>query len=283
MIAITGATGQLGKLTIKHLLTKVDAKNIVAIARDMQKAKDLSEKGVQVRIADYNDKEGFASALTGIETLLLISSNEIGQREPQHINVVDAARKAGVKKIVYTSILHADKNPISLAPEHLATEEYIKKSDIPYIILRNGWYTENYTASIPAALTNGTLIGSAKDGKIASAAREDYAEAAVAVLTMKTESNKTYELAGDHAYTLADLAAEISKQTGKNIPYTDLPEQEYASILEKAAGLPKDFALAIAGWDVSASQNALFGDESDLRELIGRPTTSLATSVSAGL
>jgi len=283
MIAITGATGKLGRLTIKHLLTRVDAENIVAIARDIQKTGDLSEKGVHVRIADYSNRATFASALANIDTLLLISSSEIGKREAQHINVVDAAKTAGVKRIVYTSILHADTNPISLATEHLATENYIKQSGIPYIILRNGWYTENYTDSISTALANGALIGSAKDGKISSANRENYAEAAVAVLTEKTETNKTYELAGDNAYTLTELSAEISKQTGKNITYNDLTEDEYASILETAAKLPKEFAQAIAAWDANASQNALFGTEKDLSDLIGHPTSSLTASVSAAL
>lgn len=184
--------------------------------------------------------------------------------------------------LVYTSLLHADTNAISLAAEHIATEAVLKSSGVPYIILRNGWYTENYTASIPAALANGAFVGAAKDGKISSATREDYAEAAVAVLTGKGITGHTYELAGDHTYTLNDLAAEIFKQSGKEVPYKDLAAGEYAQLL-KQVGLPEGFANAIADWDVSASKGALYGTETDLRDLIGRPTTPLATAVKAAL
>src|SRR5687768_3902879 len=193
-IGVTGATGQLGRIVIQKLKQKVAGEKIVALARSKQKAADL---GVEVREADYDRPETLASALQGVDTLLLISGSEVGKRAPQHTNVISAAKQAGVKWIVYTSILRADKSTISLAGEHLATEKALKESGIPFTLLRNGWYTENYTGSIPGALAGGALAGSAGNGKISSAARADFAEAAVAVLTGSGQQGKVYELAGD--------------------------------------------------------------------------------------
>lgn len=283
-IAITAATGQLGRLVIEKLKARLPAADIVALARNPTKAADL---GVTVRAGDYTQPAALKSALAGVTTLLLISSSEIGQRAAQHRNVIEAAKAAGVRRIVYTSLLHADISTLSLAGEHRETEAMLKASGITTTILRNGWYTENYTGSIGGALAGGAFIGSAGEGRIASAAREDYAEAAVAVLTDaghdgKTHDGKTYELAGDAAYTLAELAAEISHQTGKSIPYKDLPAADYAAALV-GFGLPEGFAQAIAGWDVDASRGALFDDGKQLSALIGRPTTPLSASVAAAL
>ncbi|MDB5022181.1 MAG: NmrA family transcriptional regulator [Pedobacter sp.] len=278
-IAITGATGQLGRLVVTRLKDKIPAENVIALARSVQKAAEL---GVEVREADYTDPASLERALTGIDTLLLISSNEVGQRAVQHINVIEAAKKAGVKWIVYTSLLHADTSSLSLADEHLATEVALKRSGIPYTILRNGWYTENYTASIAAAIGGGAFIGCAGAGRIASAARLDFADAAVAVLTSEGQQGKIYELAGDDFYTLSDLAAEISRQTGKTIPYKNLSEAEYAGVLA-SFGLPDWLTKAIAGWDTSAAEGALFDDSRELSKLIGRPTTPLATVVAEEL
>lgn len=276
-IAVTGATGQLGRLVIESLKLKVAADSIVALVRNPEKAADL---GVEARAFDYEAPE--ASALDGIDKLLLISGNEIGQRARQHANVVEAAKAAGLKEIVYTSLLKADTSSLSLAPEHVATEEAIKASGISYTILRNGWYTENYTGSVKGAVGAGAFIGSAGDGKIASAARADFAEAAAVVLTSDQYAGQTLELSGDSAYTLAELAAEISAQTGKTIPYSNLPEAEYAKILA-SFGIPEGFAQAIAGWDVSASKGDLFADSKVLSTLIGRPTTPLAKVVADAL
>ena len=278
-IAITGATGQLGRLIVTKLTTLVPANQIVALARSATKAADL---GVAVREADYSQPATLDLALSGVDTLLLISSSEVGQRATQHANVIDAAQRAGVKHLVYTSILHADNSPISLAAEHRATEEKIKASGITYTILRNGWYTENYTASIPGALAGGAFIGSAGDGKISSATRQDFADAAVAVLTGEGHAGVTYELAGDDAYTLGELAAEISRQTGKTIPYVNLPQAEYAAMLA-GFGLPEPFAQGLAAWDVDASHGALFDDSHQLSTLIGRPTTPLSVAVADAL
>ena len=271
-IGVTGATGQLGRLVVEKLKQKVAADSIVALVRNPAKAADL---GVEARAFDYTQPEILVASLKGIDKLLLISGNEIGQRLPQHKAVVEAAKQAGVKQITYTSILHADSSPLGLAGEHLGTEVAIKESGLTYTILRNGWYTENYTGSAKGAVGAGAFIGNAGDGKIASAARVDYAEAAAVVLAGEGHENKTYELAGDEAYTLTELAEDISRQTGKDIPYNNLTEAEYAGIL-KSFGLPDGLAEMLADSDTGASKGGLFDDSHVLSALIGRPTTPLA-------
>jgi NAD(P)H dehydrogenase (quinone) len=278
-IGVTGATGQLGRLVVGKLKEKVSAESIIALVRTPEKAADL---GVEARAFDYTQPESLTASLVGIDKLLLISGNELGQRLPQHTAVIEAAKKAGVKQIVYTSILHADTSSLSLAIEHLATEVAIEGSGLAYTILRNGWYTENYTGSAKGAIGAGAFIGCAGDGKIASAARVDYAEAAAVVLAGEGHENKIYELAGDTAYTLAELAAEISSQTGKIIPYNNLPETAYADIL-KSFGLPAGLAEMLADSDTGASKGGLFDDGKQLSALIGRPTTPLATVLAAAI
>ena len=283
MIAITGATGQLGQLVIQHLLARqVPASSLIAAVRSPAKATQLAALGVQLRAADYNQPASLDAAFKGVKTLLLISSNEIGRRAEQHLRVIEAARRQQVSLLVYTSLLHADRSPLSLAGEHRQTEDFLRASGLPFIILRNGWYTENYTVSIPAALANGAFYGSAGEGRISSAARSDYAEAAAAALTGKLAAGSTIELSGDTSYTLAELAAEISRQSGKAIPYVNIPEKAYADALLKA-GLPTELAVGLASWDISASQGALFDDSKQLSRLIGHPTTSLNAAVKAAL
>ena len=278
-IAISGASGQLGHLVLNALEGRINAGNIVALARTASK---VAVKGIETREFDYTRIETLAPGLTGVETLVLISSNEIGQRVTQHRNVITAAKAAGVRTILYTSVLHADTSVLSLADEHRATEADLRLSGLSFTILRNGWYTENYTGSVGAALKGGAFIGSAGDGRISSAARADYAQALAVVATGPGHVGKVYELAGDDAWTLSDLAAEISRQTGKDIPYCNLTESDYAKALI-GAGLPDGLAHAIAGWDIAASQGALFDDGRQLSALIGRPPTSLAESVAAVL
>lgn len=278
-IGITGATGQLGRLVVEQLKGKTATENIVALVRNPEKAKDL---GIETRTFDYNNEDDLHKQLSGIDKLLLISANEIGQRVRQHKNVILAAQKAKVNSIVYTSLLHADSTSINLAGEHLETEKNIKESGIEYTILRNGWYTENYTASIAGALAGGAFIGCADSGKISSAGRVDYAEAAAVVLLSNDYKGRVFELAGDKAYTLNDLALEISKQTGKDLPYRNLPEEQYAKILE-SFNIPKLFAAAIASWDISASKDDLYDNSGELSNLIGRPTTSMQASVKSVL
>lgn len=283
MIAVTGATGQLGQLVIDALLKTTPAAQIVALVRDPGKAGGLAAKGVVTRQADYDDAAGLERALAGIDKLLLISSSAVGQRVHQHQNVIGAAKKAGVGLIAYTSLLHAETSPMGLAAEHRATEALLKASGVPYVLLRNSWYTENYLASVPAALQHGAFIGSAGEGRIASAPRRDYAEAAAAVLTSAADqSGKVYELSGDDSYTLADLAAEVALQTGKPIIYQNLPEAAFRGALI-GAGLPEPVATMLAESDVGASRGGLFDDSHTLSRLIGRPTTSLKTAVAEAL
>lgn len=282
-ILVTGANGQLGRLTIDALLKIVPAGQIVAGMRDPAKGSDLAAKGIAVVAADYSKPETLDAAVRGIDRLLLISSNELGQRVAQHRNVIDAAKKAGVKLIAYTSVLRADTSPLSVATEHLPTEQLIRASGIPFVLLRNGWYTENYTASIPAALAHNALVSSAKDGRIASATRSDYADAAAAVLASADDhAGKVYELAGDKAFTLEEFAAEISKQSGKAIPYVRLPEAEFKAIM-LGAGLPEDLAELIATSNTAAADGALFDDGHTLSKLIGRPTTPFPETIADAL
>lgn len=279
LIAITGATGQLGRLVVAQLKPRVGADHLLGLVRDPAKAADL---GITTRAADYKRPDTLSAALAGVHTLLLISGNEIGQRVPQHRNVIEAAVAAGVQRIVYTSLLHADRSPLSLAPEHVQTEALVRASGLAFTLLRNGWYSENHTGSLGGALAAGALIGSAGTGRISAAPRADYAAAAAQVLSTPGHDGKTYELAGDTAFTLAELAAELSRQTGRHIPYQDLPVPAYAAALQ-SVGLPEGFAQALAAWDADAAQGALFDDGRQLSALIGRPTTGLAEAVAAAL
>ncbi|MCD5979340.1 SDR family oxidoreductase [Pseudomonas quasicaspiana] len=283
MYVITGATGQLGRLVIEKLLASVPAGQIIAAVRSPEKAADLAALGVQVRQADYSQASTLDSAFKGAEKILLISSSEVGQRTAQHQAVIDAAKRANVKLLAYTSVLNADTSLLGLAEEHRQTEAALQKSGVPFVLLRNGWYTENYAAGIPAALEHGAVFGSAADGRISSAARADYADAAVAVLTSaEDQSGRVYELAGDDSYTLSDFAAEISKQTGKTVPYTDLPQADFQAALVQA-GLPGFVADLLSDSDAAAAKGALFDERRQLSALIGRPTTPLAITVAETL
>ena len=274
MIAITGATGQLGRLVISILLESVPANELVAVVRTPDKAVDLAALGVQVRRGDYTLPDTLADALAGVDKLLLISSSEIGQRVAQHANAIAAAKSAGVQLLAYTSILHAVSTPLGLGDEHRQTEALLAQSGLPFVLLRNGWYTENYAASIPAALQYGVLLGCAGEGRIASAARADYGAAAAAVLLSQGQAGKIYELAGDASYTLSDFAAEIAKQSGKPVAYQDMPPADFAAAL-KHAGLPEGLADLLADSDAGASRGGLFDDSRTLSALIGRPTTPM--------
>ncbi len=276
-IAITGATGHFGGAAIELLKRK--GAPVVALARDPEKAGSL---GVPVRAADYDRPETLGPALAGIDTLLLVSGSELGQRLRQHRAVIDAARAAGVKWIVYTSLLRADTSPLSLAAEHKGTEELLAASGIQSTLLRNGWYVENYTAAIPGALAGGALIGAAGDARISAAPRADYAAAAAAVLTGDGHVGRTYELAADEPFTLTELAAEISRQSGRDIPFRNLSESDYAAALA-SFGFPEPVARAYAGFDTAAAAGALFDDGRQLSRLIGRPTGTLSDAVAAAL
>ncbi|WP_370053633.1 SDR family oxidoreductase [Neptunomonas sp.] len=283
MIAVTGATGQLGRLVIHELLKTQPANSIIAAVRSPEKAEDLADLGVVVRQADYDQPATLATAFNGAKKLLLISSSEIGKRAAQHSAVIDAANASGVTLIAYTSLLHADTSPLALAQEHVITEQKLAESGVPFVLLRNGWYTENYLASIPSALEHGAFIGAAGNGKIASAPRADYAAAAAAVMASpQDQAGNVYELAGDTAYTLAELAHYLSETTGNTIQYQNLPEAEFAKVLV-GAGLPEGFANILADSDAGAAKGALFDSSHQLSQLIGRNSKPMTESLKASL
>jgi len=282
MIVVTGATGQLGRLVIQALLKTQTASEIVAAVRSPEKAADLAALGVQVRRADYNEPAALDAAFEGADKLLLISSSEIGRRAVQHRAAIEAAQRSGVELIGYTSVLRADTTPLGLAAEHRETEAALRASAVPFVLLRNGWYTENYTHSLASALEHGAILGCAGNGRIASAARADYAEAAAIVMTRDAQAGRVYELAGDTAYTLADLAAEVTRQSGKKVEYRNLSEPEYKEALIEV-GLPEAVAELLSDSDMAASKGALFDDGHQLSQLLGRPTTPLAAVVAAAL
>ena len=282
-IVVTGATGQLGRLVIADLLSAATEAHVIGLVRNAVAAKDLADRGVELRTADYTNPASLAAGLAGADKVLLISANELGQRTQQHRNVIEAAKKAGVKLLVYTSLLHADTSPMALAKEHRETEALIRDSGVPFIILRNGWYTENYAGNAGPAIQHGAVLGSAQDGRIASASRADYAAAAAAVLTRSDIApGQIYELAGDEAYTLKQFAAELSKQSGKSVIYKDMPEADYKAALQ-GVGLPEPFAALLAESDAKAAKGSLFDDGRQLSKLIGRPTTTLAQTINAVL
>jgi NAD(P)H dehydrogenase (quinone) len=250
--------------------------------RSPEKAADLQALGVTLRAADYSKAETLQSAFAGVDKLLLISSSEVGQREAQHKAVIDAAKAAGVGFIAYTSLLHADTSPLGLGVEHRATEAQLKASGIPFALLRNGWYTENYAASIAPALAHHAFIGAVGEGRIASAARIDYAAAAAEVISRDDQAGKVYELAGDDSYTLAQFSAEIAKQSGEPVDYINLPQAEFAAAL-KGAGLPDGLSEMLADSDAGAEKGGLFDDSHTLSKLIGRPTTPYADVIKAAL
>ncbi len=277
---VTGATGQLGGLVIDALLETVPAQAIVAGVRQpaSEAAAALREKGVEVRVADYARPETLASALAGIDRLLLISGNEIGQRPQQHRNVIAAAKAAGVGLIAYTSILHADTSPLFLAKEHRDTEADLAQSGVPFVLLRNGWYTEVYTLRIPPALKSGTLLGASGEGRISSAARADYARAAATVLAGDGHAGRIYELAGDQSFTLAEFALAVAEASGVPIVYKNV-SQDDLRVAAAAAGVPEVFAMAMADTDAGVAKGALFENGRHLSRLIGRPTLPFRDTV----
>lgn len=278
MYAVTGASGQLGHLVVEALAARVAPSEIVALVRTPSKAADLEALGVRLRPFDYEAPAGLAPALAGVTRLLLISSSEVGRREAQHRAVIAAAKAAGVGFIAYTSILHADDNPLDLAIEHRATEAALKESGIPHALLRNGWYNENYTVGLDAAVEHGALLGSTGAGRVSTAARADYAEAAAVVLADGSTATRTLELAGDGSFTQDELAALIAEASGRPVAYNDLPEEQYRAILE-SVGLPAPLARLLADSSAKAKSGALFDDGHALSALIGRPTTPIAASV----
>ncbi|MGC5023561.1 SDR family oxidoreductase [Tsukamurella sp. DT100] len=274
-ILITGATGHLGRLVVENLLTRgVDPLQIVAGARDTTKIADLVERGVRSVHLDYSDSASIAAALRGADTVLLVSSSEVGKRTEQHRAVVDAAKAAGVSKFVYTSAPRATTSNLVLAPEHKATEEAVAASGLPAVILRNNWYTENYAAAVDQAAKTGVLVASAGDGRVASASRRDYADAAATALLSDGHIGAVYELGGDVAWNYAELAAAISDVVGRKVEYRALSTDEHAAEL-RASGLDDRTATFLTELDAGIRDGALAHTDGTLARLIGRPTTPL--------
>jgi NAD(P)H dehydrogenase (quinone) len=283
-IVVTGATGQLGRLTVEALLRRgVPASDIVATGRDIAGIKDLADRGVVVRRADFGDPDSLAAAFAGAGKLLLISASvPVGDRVANHRRAIDAAVAAGVSLVVFTSMLRADTATTILAPTHTATEDYLRERGVPSVLLRNGWYLENYTAQLPQVLQSGAVAGAADQGRISAASRADYAEAAAVVLTTEGHAGQVYELGGDEAFTLAELAEAISAAAGKQVTYANLPANEFAQALT-GAGLPAELVDVLVDADLGMARDELFTTSGDLRRLIGRPSTPLADAIAAAL
>ncbi len=273
-IAVTGATGQLGRLVLDELLTNHEPAALVAVVRDAGKAGELRARGVQVRVADYSDPASLEVALTGVDKLLLISGSEVGSRVAQHANVINAAKAAGVNFIAYTSVLAADTTDLILAPEHKATEELIRASGLEYTFLRNGWYTENYVQTVATARQTGAVVAAAGDGRVASAARADYAAAAAEVLSSAGHEGRVYELSGDYAWDFKELATALTEIAGREVVYQPVTAAELVEILT-SAGFDQGTAGFLAALDAGTQAGLLAAVTGDLSGLIGRPTTPL--------
>ncbi|KJS61572.1 SDR family oxidoreductase [Streptomyces rubellomurinus] len=280
MYVVTGATGQLGRLVVEGLLATVPASEVAVAVRSAEKAADLAARGVAVRVVDYDRPESLAGAFAAGDRVLLISGNELGRRIPQHRAVVEAAAAAGVALLAYTSILGAAT--FRLADEHKATEELVRASGLPYVLLRNGWYAENYLDDAAGTVERGVVLGSAGDGRVAGAPRRDYAAAAVAVLTGEGHENTVYELSGDTAWSLGELAAELAQASGRRVEHRNVPAPDHLAALV-GAGLSEGFAEVLVDVDAGIARGELAGTPGDLARLIGRPTVPLAVSVRAAL
>ncbi|MFE9840890.1 SDR family oxidoreductase [Streptomyces goshikiensis] len=281
-IVVTGATGALGRLVVEELLGRVPADRLAVVVRNKEKAADLAERGIDVRIADYDDAESLAGAFRAGDRVLLISGSEVGRRVPQHTAVIGAAKSAGVAQLAYTGILGGPEADFELAAEHKVTEQAILDSGLPYTFLRNGWYHENYTGNLGTVLEHGAVVGSAGAGRVASAARADYAAAAAVVLTGEGHLGRVYELSGDTAWSLAEYAAEVAAQAGRAVEYTEVPAEAHLSILT-GAGLPEGFAALLVDVDAAISRGRLAATGGDLSRLIGRPTTPVSEAIAGAL
>ena len=275
---ITGASGHLGRLVVDQLLAAgTPPAQIVATGRDTDKLADLARNGVAVRRADFADPGTLDDAFAGAETLMLVSSTTVGERFDNARNAIDAARRAGVSRIVYTSIVNASTARMTLADAHRRTEDYLRASGSAFVILRNGWYLENYTDQLPMITKYHALLGSAGDGLVSAASRRDLAAATVAVLTGDDHLGAIYELGGT-PFTLTELAATISDVLGTPIAYRDMPVADYTATLT-GAGLPPQMAAAVADADAGLARGELFTASDDLVKLIGRPAITAHEAV----
>lgn len=278
-ILVTGATGQLGALIVRHLLQKLPAGSVVAGGRNAAKA----PPGVEFRPLDYDQPATLDAAMRGVTRVVLVSGSEVGRRVPQHKAVIDAAKRAGVKLLGYTSILKANANPFMLAAEHRGTEEVLAASELPHILLRNGWYTENYTGTAAIATQFGVIQSASGRGRFSTASRDDYAAGAAAlILRNDHRPGQAYELAGSHSFSKHEFAELLSRKTGRPVVVKDLTESQYAAALMQA-GLPEPFAKVLADSDAHSADGWLFDDSRTLERAIGRPTTTLEQTLDAAL
>ncbi|RKN36386.1 NAD(P)H-binding protein [Micromonospora musae] len=285
-IAITGATGQLGRLVIADLLAAgVPADQITAVARSAERAADLVARGVRLHVADYDRPETFAGAFQPGDRVLLISASEVGRRAAQHAAVVDAAAAAGVAQLAYVGVFGGPEADFLLAAEHRATEELILATGLPYTFLRNNWYSDApmFTGDLAGILARGAIVNSVHgESRIATASRGDYAAAAAAVLTSDGHLNAAYELSGDHAWTFGEFAEVITRLSGTKVVHSYVPPQEQKAMMT-GAGLPDALAEIFVDVDEAINRGALAGTPGDLSRLIGRPTTPMAETVAAAL
>ncbi|MFE3742752.1 SDR family oxidoreductase [Streptomyces sp. NPDC059134] len=282
-IVVTGATGHLGRLVIEALLAAdVPADGIAAVVRNKEKAAGLVASGVELRVADYDDPASLKDVFRAGDRVLLISGSEVGKRVAQHGAVIDAAKAAGVAQLAYTGVLGGPDADFDLAEEHRVTERLILESGLPYTFLRHGWYTENYTENLAPVLEHDAVVAAAGEGRVSAATRADYAAADAAVLTGEGHLNKAYELSGDTAWSFAEYAAELSRQTGRTIAYTSVPAETLRGILV-GAGLPEPLAAILADVDVAIGRGRLAGTSGELARLAGRPTTPLADTIAEAL
>ncbi|WP_374456286.1 SDR family oxidoreductase [Nocardioides sp.] len=280
---VTGASGHLGRLAVQALLERgVTASDVVATARDLDAIADLAALGVETRAADYTDPASLEQALKGVDRVLLVSSSAVGERVPQHANVIEAAKAAGVELLAYTSITRADSSTLALAEEHRATEELLAASGLPVALLRNSWYLENYTGQVATALEHGAVLGAAGEGRVSAATRADFAAAAAAVLVADDQAGRVYELGGDTAFTLGEYAAALAAESGTEVVYRDLPAEDLTAVLT-GAGLPEPYAAILTDSDLGLARGELQADTGDLSRLIGRPTTTPAEAIRAAL
>ncbi len=279
--AVTGATGKLGRLVLDELLRQANPGDIVALARDPSTLSDYAAKGIDVRRADYDDPASLDAALHGVDRVLLISGNAVGQRERQHGAVIEAAKRDGVSYLAYTSILNAQASKLMLAPEHVATEKLLEGSGLNYDVLRMPWYSENYVGALGPSIEHGAIYGATGEGKLSTATRSDLAAAAVGAL-MKSPGGRTYELAGNHPWTMQEFAEEVSRQAGKPVEYVNQSESDYAKTLE-GAGLPPPVATLLASTSYLAGHGELYSDSTDLSDLAGRPSTPIQETIRQAL
>ncbi|ROS74460.1 SDR family oxidoreductase [Cellulomonas sp. PhB143] len=283
-VVVTGATGQLGRLTIEHLIAGgTPAGEITAVGRSADRLAGLAARGVRTAVADYSDAAALEAAFAGAQTVLLVSGSEVGRRVAQHGSVIDAAKAAGVRRVVYTSAPHADETALVLAPEHTATEQLLRDSGLAWTVLRNNWYTENYADAVSAARESGVILTSAGDGRVASASRDDYAAAAAVVVAGgEAHDGRVYELSGDVAWTFAELADAASQVLGTPVAVQQVSSDEHHAAL-LGSGLDEGTADFVVTLDGDIRRGDLADATSDLRDLVGRPTTPLVEGLRAAL